>query len=328
MTISVKAQKMLWGRAAGRCSRPECREYLYEDETEADEATLVGENCHIVAESDDGPRASPSMPVGQRNGYSNLILLCRKHHKVIDAQEHTYSVEVLHQMKRVHEAWVKQQLGFDEAKQFDDEQYAGIVDEWQRLAHVAEWRAWASWALSNGQPKMSAELDRDLSELRGWLLSRVWPDRYPELRDAFENFRRVLSDFQERFREHADETRGGGSFTTRRFYKIDEYNEERYSRLLKEFEFHVDLVEDLMLELTRAANLVADRIRQHLIRGYGLKTGRLVVEYGPLLDFSYRTVVVQYSSEERKEKLPYPGLAQFLARRAERDHSFGKGSEP
>jgi hypothetical protein len=100
MAISVKAQKMLWGRAAGRCSKPECREYLFEDETEADEATLVGENCHIVAESDDGPRANPSMPLEQRNDYSNLILLCRKHHKVIDAQELTYSVEVLHQVKR------------------------------------------------------------------------------------------------------------------------------------------------------------------------------------------------------------------------------------
>src|SRR5258708_14820502 len=319
---------MLWGRAAGRCSKPECRQDLYEDETNADDATLVGENCNIVAESDDGPRASPSMPVEQRNSYSNLILLCRNHHKVVEAQEHTYTVEVLHEMKRDHEAWVKQQLGFDEAKQFDDERYAGMVDEWERLAHVDRWLAWASYILSSGQPKMEAELDRDLSELRNWLLSRVWPDRYPELRDAFENFRRVLRDFQELFRKHAEPTRNGHWLVTPRFYQIDEWNPERYDRRLKEYEFQVDLVEDLMLELTRAANLIADRIRQYLMSGYRLKAGRLVVEYGLLLDFSFRKVVVQYSSEERKEGIPYPGLPEFLTKRAERDHHFGEGTEP
>ena len=319
---------MLWGRAAGRCSKPECRQDLYEDETNADDATLVGENCHIVAESDDGPRANPSMPVEQRNSYSNLILLCRNHHKVVDAQEHTYTVEVLHEMKRDHEAWVKQQLGFDEAKQFDDERYAGMVDEWERLAHVDRWLAWASYILSCGQPKMEAELDRDLSELRNWLLGRIWPDRYPELRDAFENFRRVLSDFQECFRKHAEPTHKGDWFVTPRFYQIAEWNEERYERLLKEYEFHVDLVEDLMLELTRAANLIADRIRQHLMRGYRLNTGRFVLEYGPVTDFTFRRVVVQYSSEALKERIPYPGLAEFLIKRADRDHHFGEGAQP
>jgi hypothetical protein len=51
---------MLWGRAAGRCSFPGCRIRLVEDATETDDPALVGENCHIVAEADGGPRADPA----------------------------------------------------------------------------------------------------------------------------------------------------------------------------------------------------------------------------------------------------------------------------
>ena len=67
----------------------------------------------------------------------------------------------------------------------------------------------------------------------------------------------------------------------------------------EQYDFHVDLVEDLMLELTRAANLIADRVRQHLIRSYRLAKGRLVVEYGPTEDLVFRQVLVQYGTEER-----------------------------
>ena len=48
MNLSVKTQKMLWGRAAARCSYPSCRMEVFSDEREASTLTLIGENCHIV----------------------------------------------------------------------------------------------------------------------------------------------------------------------------------------------------------------------------------------------------------------------------------------
>jgi hypothetical protein len=306
---------------------PSCRMDLFEDETETDDPTLVGENCHIVAESDDGPRANPTMPIGQRNSYANLILLCRNHHKVIDAQEGGYTVEKLHQMKAAHESWVKDKLGLDAAKQKDDELYAGIIDEWERLAHIDGWLAWSSYVLGDGQPRMRLDLDKDLFALRKWLLNRVWPARYPDLERAFANFRVVLQDFQECFREHA-EPRGHDSLATRKFYKIDEYNEELYRLLLKRYEFHVDVVDDLMLELTRAANLICDYVRQHLMHGYRLSEGRLVVQIGPTIELKVIEVVPQYSLEERAQEFPYGGLASFLVSRVARDRSFGEGQAP
>jgi hypothetical protein len=327
VTISVKTQKMLWGRGAGRCSKPECRIDLYEDETLTDDPTLVGENCHIIGESDDGPRGDPAIAIEQRNGYSNLILLCRNHHKIIDAQEKTYTIEVLCQMKADHERWVKEQLGLDQAKQFDDEQYAGIVDAWERRAHTDTWLDWSSNVLGSGQPRLAKQVDEDLFELRSWLLVRVWPARYADLERAFENFRRVLQDLQETFRKHA-EPWGPDGLITGKFYKLDEWDERRYAELAAQFDFHVDLVADLMLELTRAANLVADRIRQRLIPSYRLEEGRFAVTYGPVGAFEFKTVVVQYSEDERKQGFPYPGLQSFLEARTTRDLHFGQSKGP
>jgi len=320
---------MLWGRAAGRCAKPECRIELFEDETETDNSALIGENCHIVSESDGGQRADPTMLVEHRNSYANLILLCRNHHKVIDSQEGEYTVENLHKMKADHETWVRQQLGLDEAKQWDDEQYAGMVDTWERLAHVDAWHGWSSHVLGSGQPSIGTDVFRDLAELRTWLLNRVWPQRYPDLERAFGNFRHVLQDFHETFRSHADAVGNNGEvLLTRKFYQIPEWDSERYQRLGKKYDFHVALVEDLMLELTRAANLIADRVRQYLMRGYRLAKGHLVIEYGPTEDFRFHQAVVQYRSGERYLDFPYPGLESFLIERVNRDRHFGTGAHP
>lgn len=329
MAISIRAQKTLWGRAAGRCSYPGCRLNLFFDEAEADDPTHVGENCHIVSEADNGPRAEPTMPQATRDSYANLILLCRNHHRVIDDVangERDYPVERLHEIKRSHEAWVRDQLEFDAAKQRDDEIYATIIDEWERRADLDRWMAWSSRILSHGQPRMRVELSDSLHELRRWLLTRIWPERYGRLESAFENFRRVLEIFHNTFLEKAEAR--GDLLVTEKFYKIPQWDEKLYRRLLKEYEFHVDLVQDLMLELTRAANLVCDAVREFILFGYRRDQGRLMVQSGPLSDLSFRDFVVQYRGEERKAEIPFNGLGVFLTERSQRDDHFGEGTEP
>lgn len=326
-SIPVKDQKMLWGRAAGRCSFPGCRKELHVDETETDDPALIGEICHI--ESETGPRANSAMSAKQRNSYANTILMCRNDHTVIDAQENEYTVERLHQMKAEHEAWVKGQLGFDAAKEADDEAYAGMIDTWEKLAHLDEWHAWSSHILGGGHPCIFADVFRDLDKLRTWLLNRVWPGRYADLENAFENFRRVLGDFYEQFQEHAEFVGPNDEkLCIQKFYQISEWNPERYEKLFKDYEFQVDLVQDLMLELTRAANLIADLVRKHILRSYRIAEGLLVIEHGPVGVLQFRQEIVAYSTEERGRPFPYPGHQAFLTERAERDLHFGKGTKP
>ncbi|MBQ0711458.1 MAG: HNH endonuclease [Porticoccus sp.] len=102
MAISPVDTKILWGRAGGRCSEPGCDEDL----TSLVETGnyLVGEMAHIIG---DKPTAARGKPEGGSDTYDNLILLCPTHHTHIDkSPEGTYSVELLHDWKRNHEALI------------------------------------------------------------------------------------------------------------------------------------------------------------------------------------------------------------------------------
>lgn len=115
MAISTRTQKMLWGKAAGRCSYPTCKEELVMEATSTDDESLIGEACHIVAKSKDGPRGDSQLSSEDRDKYPNLILMCQKHHKKIDDQFNHYTVSKLHQIKLEHERWV--------SVKFRDEEY-------------------------------------------------------------------------------------------------------------------------------------------------------------------------------------------------------------
>jgi hypothetical protein len=101
VSISDKTRKTLWAKAGGRCSI--CRQQLVTDaEAADDEPSVFGEECHIVARSPGGPRAG-QIEDEDPDGYRNLILLCRKHHKQVDDQPAHFTVERLRQLKRDHE---------------------------------------------------------------------------------------------------------------------------------------------------------------------------------------------------------------------------------
>lgn len=322
MSISIKTRKMLWGRSANRCNFPGCRIELAMDATETDDESIVGEECHMVARKIDGPRGDSVLTSEQRDKYGNLILMCNVHHKIIDDQYISYSVEKLKNMKCEHEEWVKSALSLDVNKQKDDEIYSTYIDKWYRLAEVKNWQSWTSYMLGSGQPKLFYDIDNNLRELKEWLLSRVWPRRYPELEFAFENFRRVLEDLYNLFHEQCEDKHG--MYYTSKFYNIDYWDEAKYSELHKKFEFHVYLVEDLVLELTRAANYICDKIREFVIPSFMINEGMLLVTYGPTMWFDYHTRKVEYTGNERTD-IPYPGLEKFKEIRELRDFSFSQG---
>lgn len=96
--ISPKVLRVLYARSGNRCAFPGCDLPIFEDDNQ-----LTGECCHIEAYSKEGPRYNDVLSDDKCNGYDNLILLCSRHHKIVDADYHTYTVEYLKEMKRVHE---------------------------------------------------------------------------------------------------------------------------------------------------------------------------------------------------------------------------------
>lgn len=83
--------------------------------------TITGEICHIRARNEGGPRFEVSQSEDERQGFDNLVLLCRRHHKMVDAQPDVYSVEALEEIKRIRE----REMG--RAEQATDAFYAKIL---------------------------------------------------------------------------------------------------------------------------------------------------------------------------------------------------------
>jgi hypothetical protein len=94
---STSTIKRLFALSGNRCAFPRC------DASMALDDTLVGEICHIKGRKPDAARYDPAQMPAERNDYDNLILLCAPHHKVVDDDEDSYTVERLRKMKVDHE---------------------------------------------------------------------------------------------------------------------------------------------------------------------------------------------------------------------------------
>lgn len=94
--------KQLFAFSGNQCAFPECKEVL------VFEKDVIGEICHIEAENSKGPRYNTAQTDDERRAFENLILLCPKHHKIIDGDEGKYVVGILKGYKADHEKQFKE----------------------------------------------------------------------------------------------------------------------------------------------------------------------------------------------------------------------------
>jgi hypothetical protein len=168
---------------------------------------------------------------------------------------------------------------------------------------------------------MAVVQKQQLDDLNRYLFSRVWPRRYGPLEDAFHNFSRVLNDLRIVFMMHGAKREGDETFyETQKFYHQRDESNGLAARLLDQYNYHVDLVEDLLLELTRAANAVCDEVRRSISPSFRLHEGVLLVVSGPDMNLRFTTHRTEYRDEGR-----YPGLREFMTIRSRRDLHFGEG---
>jgi hypothetical protein len=131
MGLSNPDRKMLWARAGNRCSYRHGDEVCNELLVSQDGATLVnnGEECHIVGEKPGAARYVDDY--ADRDTYSNRIVMCRNHHKLIDDNEDVYTAEVLQKMKASHEDAIARatEEGSIERVVIRDSQFRTVVEE-------------------------------------------------------------------------------------------------------------------------------------------------------------------------------------------------------
>jgi len=96
--IKTTTKQRLYSLSGNQCAFPDCNEKLYDGK-----GTNFSEICHIEAARPGGERYNANSTPDYRRSYENLILLCPKHH--IETNDvHKYTVDILKEMKRKHEA--------------------------------------------------------------------------------------------------------------------------------------------------------------------------------------------------------------------------------
>ena len=106
--------KKLFAFSNNRCAFPDCTNAIVDRNT----LTTTGKVCHIKAKSNLGPRWDESQTDEERHGFQNLILLCGKHHDIVDdkSQVEKFTVEILTGYKKKHEQTGNNELSQDDAK--------------------------------------------------------------------------------------------------------------------------------------------------------------------------------------------------------------------
>jgi hypothetical protein len=323
MGISLRNRKLLWVRSGNKCAFPGCdRDLVLEAEDEIVTDTIVSQEAHIVARQPDGPRGVSDLTEEERDLYDNLLLLCLEHHKVVDDDPTTWSVKRLHEIKSDHETRVREAMSpKDELRAKQELIYASFITAWLEKAQIDSWETWTSWQLAV-RPHGPKELLPRLNDLLEWLFNRPWPGMYPELEVAFENFRRVLEHFVMVVGHSADPEEE--DYHIDMFYKKELVEQHVYDSRLEAWEWIVDLVHDLVAELTRAGELVIERVRLLIDPLFRIQEGLLTIQRQGA-GFYFLTYKPRYSNEEASLKYPYPGLRKFIEIRSQRDVCFGSG---
>lgn len=114
-SIPQKVQSALWARAAGRCQYRGCNSDLVGDLVAGRQDGIFGFIAHIVADIEGGPRGDPIRSPQLARSLENLMLMCARHHKLIDLDAVADHPEaVLLAMKAEHEARIALLAGIDE----------------------------------------------------------------------------------------------------------------------------------------------------------------------------------------------------------------------
>ena len=97
-SLMISVVKRLFARCQNRCAYPDCVAPIVEDS-----GIVTGDICHIKAASVGGPRYDAAQTDSERNAADNLMLLCTRHHRIVDTDVGRHPAPVLTEMKRLRE---------------------------------------------------------------------------------------------------------------------------------------------------------------------------------------------------------------------------------
>ncbi|MBW4465643.1 MAG: HNH endonuclease [Pegethrix bostrychoides GSE-TBD4-15B] len=309
MAISQRDIKLLWGRAASRCAFPDCRLQLTQDSEATESSFPIGEQAHIVAKEQNGPRGDSPLTSDERDSYANLILLCPTHHTIIDRNPEDFPIEKLHSLKTDHELWVQQTLSqtWNLNQQARDLIYTSLIDSAVEYCHLSEWKQWTFRSLEP-IPRWSYNLPQDFLSFRRKVFSTDFPGTLTELEKAVRTLSILLHKAARVFQKHCqikEDSNGNLYYEGVRFYKIPEWDAEKYNRLSEEFNIWVEECHQLVIDATKAANWFREVVRRDINPMFFAADGKFVATYpwSGDMGLSHQYLLPEYTQDE-KSSLP------------------------
>lgn len=274
MAIGPRDLKLLWGKAAARCALPRCRKVLIDGSSVSGPAggTFIGENCHIVAESNSGPRGQSVLSATERNSYANLILLCVEHHTIVDADPNAWPVERLHQIKAEHEVWVETQLTLA-PESASDALYSHLVNLATDCLGLSKWDGVSDHAIRSIVPVWFVDGVDAFSEQ---VFKALWPGTRPELERAIKNLADRSGAFVRQFMEKAY-LRHEKFYAEDLRWKREIGDQELRSQLYKQSDEWETQSANLLVNVVVALNEFAEAVRRHLNPRYFSLQGKFTL---------------------------------------------------
>lgn len=276
MSIPQKDLKILWGKAAGRCSMPECRDKLVTEASKLipSKNILIGQNCHIVGEKEDGPRGKSILTPEERNRYPNLILLCVNHHTTIDQDPESWPIEKLHQIKSDHEIWVETRLT-DDSSDLSNGIYSDLVNTATDCLLLEHW----DWFSDHAVRLLLYEKFVDGSDhFYTKVQKTIWPHKIPELEDTINNLAERVNTYVRDFLNNArirEGHREDSFFVEDKWWKA-KWREDYHDYVEKSNKWQKQ-VTDLLFNVVVALNAFSEAVRKHIKPNYLVYRGKFVV---------------------------------------------------
>lgn len=107
MSVSYPTKLILAFRSGDLCALPDCGKALTVDGQQSN-PVVIGEAAHIAGENATAARYDATMTDEKQNHYNNLIYLCGGCHTRIDKQAAEFPTQRLHDIKREHEAKLRE----------------------------------------------------------------------------------------------------------------------------------------------------------------------------------------------------------------------------
>lgn len=272
MSIHEKDIKILWAKAAGRCSMTGCGKQLITKASDAvpSKNSLIGENCHIIGEKETSPRGKSILSEKDRNRYPNLILLCRNHHKIIDDDEKTWPIERLYLLKSDHELWVETAL--TDSKDMNDTWYANIINGITEKFQLLNWEQLSDHAVRN---LLNSDFVDGVDDISIYIFKAIFPDTKSILKEKIVNLVEHAKKYVDHYMKNAYLDDNGR-------YRADKF----YKRIFPNPNYHTDSEKynrwernctKLLVNLVFALNEFAEQVRIDFNPNYFKLQGKFVI---------------------------------------------------